>query len=155
MRLPRSPIAPFSVSRRPRNERAQCLRRRSHSIAEMRKLSSGIDRSTLQEKSPAMHNVAFDIVNPKPELLAVRVVPGNGPPLRTSNHHHLSVDPVVFAPAKSVWKADVEPIQGCAQIVGNREDSGLLPCVRGRTAAHPRSPALWCSPSWRDVQSLP
>ncbi len=82
-----------------------------------------------------MHNVAFDIVNPKPELLAVRVVPGNGPPLRTSNHHHLSVDPVVFAPAKSVWKADVEPIQGCAQIVGNRDgdENVIRGSIPGRT----------------------
>ena len=61
-----------------------------------------------------MHDVTYDIVNVKAELLTIWVVPRNRLPLRISNYHDLSVYPVVLTLLKCVGKRDVKPIQSGA-----------------------------------------
>src|SRR5260370_27006799 len=90
VRLPSSPIAPYSVSRFPRNEGAQCFLSLSQSAADIRRLSSGIGCAPLKEESPAMNNVAFDSVRCWVERLAVRIVPGDQLPLAIPDRDDLT-----------------------------------------------------------------
>ena len=80
---------------------------------------------------------------PASKLLAVGVMPRNSTPLNVFQSQCLAVHAVVFPIVKGIGQADVEAIQPCPKVVGNRNrNENIVGCavpggLRGGNAPDP------------------